>query len=303
MVNYYLPMEPHEQRQAHLSAEAIVELVERGQRCPRYEEYIEHIIECPICRETYKQLLAAEATVRAQRRPARVYRTAVWVPAVAAAMLLLVLGVRALLSPPVESAGLRQANGVWYEGATRLPEWAFALAAQFERPPAPARDAPRNQAASMRLIQPNPANTALETLTPEFEWTPAPRATRYRAILESADGVQRFDLSVESNRASLPSKAELQAGKTYRLTLEALTDEDLPGDGLKGVYEFRTLTSQEQSQLRWARTHREEAPRACVVVFYQLGLYTEAIETLNTLPTTPITQQWREALQSRVIQD
>ncbi|MFN7018964.1 MAG: hypothetical protein ACK4RG_06785 [Fimbriimonadales bacterium] len=296
-------MEPHEQRQAHLSAEAIVELVERGRQCPRYEEYIEHIVKCPTCRETYKQLLAAEATVRVHRRSVRVSRVALWMPLAAAALLLLVVGVRALLSSPVESVGLRQANGVWYEGATRLPEWAFALAAQFERPPAPVRDAPRNQAATMRLIQPNPANTALETLTPEFEWTPAPEATRYRAILESVDGIQRFDLSVEGNRASLPSKAALQAGKTYRLTLEALAAEELPGEGLKSVYEFRTLTSQEQSQLRWARTHRKQAPRACVVVFYQLGLYTEAIETLNTLPTTPITQQWREALQSRVIQD
>ncbi len=53
----------------HLSAAQILELVERGQRCARYDEYIDHITVCPVCRETYKQLLRAEAVVREARRP------------------------------------------------------------------------------------------------------------------------------------------------------------------------------------------------------------------------------------------
>lgn len=300
MTNHCLPMEPQEQRQAHLSAEVIVELAARGRRCPRYEELIEHMIECPICRETYKQLLAAEATVRAYRRPVRLSRVTLWMPLTAAAVLLLLFGARALLTTGANSYELHQVNGVWYEGATRLPEWAFAAAVQFEHPPAPTRYTPQAEPNPPRLTIPNPANHALETLTPEFQWTPVPDAVRYRAVLESIDGSQRVDLTVEGNRATLPAKVALRAGETYRLTLEAIAENDLPGDGWKSVYEFRALTPQEQTHLRWARANRQLAPRACAMIFYQLGVYDEAMKTLQLLPDSPLAQRWRERIQQQM---
>ncbi|MCS7209099.1 MAG: hypothetical protein NZ874_05945 [Fimbriimonadales bacterium] len=283
---------------AHLDAEQILELVERGRRCRRYEEYIDHITECAVCRETYKQLLQAEQMARATRQMVWMPRLRFWLPATAAAMLLLFFGVRALLRDGAEVAGLRQANGVWYEGTTRLPSWAFTAAAQFANPPAPMRDAPR-EAPALRLTSPNPANAAIESLTPEFRWEPVPDAVRYRAWLERADGQQRINLVVEGERATLPQAKQLEAGVAYRLTIEALAPDERAGDGLKSVYEFRTLTPTEQQQLRWARANRSAAPRVCTVVFYQLGFYADALETLDRLPNEPLATQWRAALLSR----
>ncbi len=233
--------------QAHLSAEQLVELAERGRRRQRYEEYIDHIVECPLCRETYRQLLEAESAARAARTPEWVPALWVWLPAAAAAMLILFFGARALLSGGVETAGLRQHDGVWYEGATRLPEWAFAAAAQFERPPAPTRDAPSETPRAVRLIRPNPANAAIESRIPDFQWEPVPDAARYRVRLERAEGSRALNLKVDGERATLPEGERLEAGVSYRLTIEALAADELAGDGLKTVYEFRTLSSEESS--------------------------------------------------------
>lgn len=284
---------------AHLSAEQILELVERGRRCRRYAEYLDHITECAVCRETYKQLLQAELAVRAARRPTTTVALRFWLPAAAAAMLILFFGARALLSGGVETAGLRQQDGVWYEGALRLPNWASAAAAQFERPPARAtRDALSSAPPAVRLIRPNPANAAVESLTPEFEWEPVPDAVRYRAWLEHPDGRRAFSLKVDDARAMLPDGERLEAGVQYRLVIESLTPNDLAGDGLKSIYEFRTLAPEEQAQLRWARENRTQAPRACAVIFYRLGFYADALETLERLPNEPLVNQWREAIRA-----
>jgi hypothetical protein len=291
----------HQYNQAHLSAEEILELAERGRRCPRYEEYIDHITECAVCRETYKQLLHAELTVRAARK--RVWTPALrfWVPVAAAAMLVLFFGVWILRSNSPQSLALRQVNGVWYEGAMRLPDWAFAAAAQFERPPTPTtRDAQGAAPPAVRLIRPNPANAALESLTPEFRWERAPDAVRYRAWLEHADDMLKINLKVDGMRATLPEGAQLKAGEEYRLVIEALSADELAGEGLKAVYEFRTLTPEEQERLRWARTNHSQAPRACAVIFYQLGFYADALETLNALPNEPLIEQWRAAAQEQI---
>lgn len=287
--------------QAHLSAEQIVELAERGRRCQRYEEYIDHIAECPLCRETYKQLLEAESAARAARTPAWVPALRFWLPAAAAAMLILFFGARALLSGGSETAGLRRVDGAWYEGATRLPEWAFAAAAQFERPPSTtARDSGGAPSLTIRMLRPDPANAGLENLAPEFRWERVPDAVRYRAWLERADGKQRLELRVDGERATLPANRQLEAGKDYRLTIEALASGEMAGEGLKSVYEFHTLTPAEQEQLRWARENRQQAPRACAVIFYRLGFYKDALETLNALPDEPSVRQWRAAVREQI---
>jgi hypothetical protein len=78
-----------------------------------------------VCRETYKQLLRAEAVVREARRPRFALPRLVAPLAAAAAVLALVFIGRALFLPTApETLALRQQDGVWYEGATRLPEWA-----------------------------------------------------------------------------------------------------------------------------------------------------------------------------------
>lgn len=290
---------PNDDR-AHLDAEQILELVEQGRQHTRYDEYIDHVVECAVCRETYKQLLQAESAGRAARRQRTVIALRFLLPAAAAAMLILFFGARALLNDGVETAGLRQQDGVWYEGATRLPDWAFAAAMQFERPPAPTRDAPSETPRAVRLIRPNPANAAVDTLTPEFQWAPLPDAVRYRVRLERADGSRALNLKVDGERATLPEGERLEASVSYRLTIEASAADELAGDGLKTVYEFRTLTPDEQQRLRWARENRTQVPRACAVIFYRLGFYADALEMLEQLPNEPIVQQWREVIQSSI---
>jgi hypothetical protein len=287
--------------ETHLSAEQILELVERGRRCDRYDEYIDHITVCPVCRETYKQLLQTEAVVREARRPRFALPRLVAPLAAASAVLAVVFVGRALLLPPAPTTlALRQQGGVWYEGATRLPEWASSAAALFANPPdAPTRsdNAPAERA--VRLLAPNPANRALESLTPEFRWQAVSDAARYRARLERADTGEPVPLVVEGTQARLAPTTTLQAGVRYRLTIEALATGEVAGEGLTGVYEFRTLTPDEQTRLRWARANRQNAPRTCVAVFYQLGCYADAQETLNTLPADdPLVQRWRRILEA-----
>jgi hypothetical protein len=287
----------------HLSAAQILELVERGQRCARYDEYIDHITLCPVCRETYKQLLQAEAVVREARRPRFALPRLVAPLAAAAAVLAVVFVGRALLLPPAPTTlALRQENGVWYEGATRLPEWASAAAALFANPPdlqTRSDSVPAERA--VRLLAPNPANRALESLTPEFRWQAVSDAARYRARLERADTGEPVPLVVEGTQARLAPNTTLQAGVRYRLTIEALATGEVAGEGLTGVYEFRTLTPDEQTRLRWARANRPNAPRACVAVFYQLGCYADAQETLSMLPADdPLVQRWRKVLEAHL---
>jgi hypothetical protein len=287
--------------ETHLSAEQILELVERGRRCDRYDEYIDHITVCPVCRETYKQLLRAEAMVREARRSRVVLLRWVAPLAAAAAVLALVFIGRALLLPTApETLALHQQDGVWYEGATRLPEWASDAAALFANPPdlqTRSDSVPAERA--VRLLAPNPANRALESLTPEFRWQAVPDAARYRAQLKRADTDEPVALVVEGTQARLAPNTTLQAGARYRLTIEALAAGEVAGEGLTGVYEFRTLTPDEQTRLRWARANRQNAPRTCVAMFYQLGCYADAQETLNTLPADdPLVQRWRRILEA-----
>ncbi|BCW96222.1 MAG: hypothetical protein WHS44_04140 [Fimbriimonadales bacterium] len=285
---------------AHLSAEQIIELVERGRRCPRYDEYIDHIVRCPVCRETYKSLLQAEATVRAARRARWLPALRFWIPAAAAAALIVFIGLRLLwVGSPAGSVALRQENGVWYEGATRLPEWASAAAAAFASPPdALTRDERPPAERAVRLLSPNPANAALESLTPVFRWQAVPDAVRYRARLERIDTGETAPLVVEDTIARLAPDATLAPGARYRLTLEALAAGEVAGEGLRGVYEFRTLTPDEQARLAWARANRQHAPRTCVALLYQLGFYADALEILDALPDDPMTQKWRTVLQA-----
>ena len=285
----------------HLSAEQILELVERGRRCDRYDEYIDHITVCPVCRETYKQLLQAEAVVREARRPRVVLLRWVAPLAAAAAVLAVVFVGRALLLPPAPTTlALRQQDGVWYEGATRLPEWASDAAALFGNPPdMQTRSDAAPAARAVQLLAPNPANRALESLAPEFRWQAVPDAARYRARLQRIDTGEPAPLVVEGTQARLAPNTTLQAGVRYRLTIEALAAGEVAGEGLTGVYEFRTLTPDEQTRLRWARANRQNAPRTCVAVFYQLGCYADAQETLNTLPADdPLVQRWRRILEA-----
>jgi hypothetical protein len=256
-----------------------------------------------VCRETYKQLLRAEAVVREARRPRFALPRLVAPLAAAAAVLALVFIGRALLLPTApETLALRQQDGVWYEGATRLPEWASDAAALFGNPPdMQTRSDAAPAARAVQLLAPNPANRALESLTPTFRWQAAPDAVRYRAQLKRADTDEPVALVVEGTQARLAPNTTLQAGVRYRLTIEALATGEVAGEGLTGVYEFRTLTPDEQARLRWARANRQNAPRTCVAVFYQLGCYADARETLSMLPADdPLVQRWRKVLEARL---
>ncbi len=218
-------------------------------------------------------------------------------------MLALVFIGRALFLPTApETLALRQQDGVWYEGATRLPEWASSAAALFANPPDPqtrSDSVPAQRA--VQLLAPNPANRALESLTPTFRWQAIPDAARYRARLQRVDTDEPVALVVEGTQARLAPNTTLQAGVRYRLTIEALAASEVAGEGLTGVYEFRTLTPDEQARLRWARANRQNAPRTCVAMFYQLGCYADAQETLSMLPADdPLVQRWRKVLEARL---
>ena len=152
-----------------------------------------------------------------------------------------------------------------------------------------------------QLLAPNPANRALESLTPTFRWQAAPDAVRYRAQLKRADTDEPVALVVEGTQARLAPNTTLQAGMRYRLTIEALATGEVAGEGLTAVYEFRTLTPDEQTRLRWARANRQNAPRTCVAMFYQLGCYADARETLSMLPADdPLVQRWRTVLEAHL---
>ncbi|GIV06419.1 MAG: hypothetical protein KatS3mg016_1994 [Fimbriimonadales bacterium] len=284
----------------HLSAEQIVELVARGRRSRRYGELIDHITECPLCRETYKQLLQAEQAMHATRQSLWVPTWRFWLPA-AAAMVVLIWGIWVLQGAGAKATGIRQVGSNWYENGIRLPEWASSAAVQFAAPPvATLRSDDHFAQRPIVLLTPDPMNAALESSTPEFRWKAIPDAIRYRARIERTDGSQKVVLEVQGTRAVLPQNLNLSPGYEYRLTLEALAPNELPGEGLTSVYEFRVLTNEEQTHLRWARANRRNAPRTCVVIFYQLGFYAEALETLSLLPNDSLTQQWRETIQARL---
>jgi hypothetical protein len=215
--NLAMMMQPSDAAdETHLSATQILELVERSRRCDRYDEYIDHITLCLVCRETYKQLLRAEAVVREARRPRVAPLRWVAPLAAAAAVLALVFIGRALLLPTAPATlALRQQDGVWYEGATRLPEWASAAAALFANPPdAPTRSDAAPAARAVQLLAPNPANRALESLTPEFRWQALPDAARYRARLERADTGEPVPLVVEGTQARLAANTDASGRRT-----------------------------------------------------------------------------------------
>jgi hypothetical protein len=221
-------------------------------------------------------------------------------PLAAAAAVLAVLFVgRALLLPTAPATlALRQQDGVWYEGATRLPEVGVgrrrAVCEPARHANAQRRRARRARRATASAESRQPRTGEPHTRVPLAS---RPDAARYRVRLERADTGEPVPLVVEGTQARLAPNTTLQAGARYRLTIEALAAGEVAGEGLTGVYEFRTLTPDEQTRLRWARANRQNAPRTCVALFYQLGFYADALETLNALPQDdPLVQKWRAVL-------
>ena len=286
----------------HLTAEQLVELAERGRRCPHYRQWLDHIALCATCRTTYKYLLQAEAARRAT--PWRFVRPQRLVPAVAL-IALAVVGLALLLrlermaSVGIASEGpIQRRDGVLYEGRTRLPDWAADAVALLSTPPPVVRSSGA-AASAIRLLEPDPANESIETLEPSFRWQPVSGATGYFATLTPVPDGEAILLRVEGTRAALPAGMRLAAGSRYRLRIEARLPKGLPGSNPAAQYEFRTLTPSEQAQLRWARQHQHDAPLTSAMVFYRLGFYRDA---LATLPDKPAYQAWREAIAQQIAQ-
>ncbi len=287
----------------HLSAEQMVELVERGQHHKNYSVYIDHIVDCPVCRETYKQLLEAEAVVKAARSHRRVMGWR-WASVVAASAAVLILVVWLSIPRPVPSwqESLRLVDGVAYEGSVRLPEWLGDARALYESPPTVTRSAAENPV-QITLLMPDPANEGLETQTPHFEWRPLSGATRYFALLEPLSSAHPpITLRVEGTKAFLPAGVLLTRGERYRLRLSAMAPSDTLTDEGAAVYEFRVLTEEELAHLRWARQNGSRAPYASALTFYQLGFYREAFTLLHDRSNDPTTQKWLQALEEAIRQ-
>jgi hypothetical protein len=287
----------------HLTAEQLVELAERGRRCPHYRQWIDHITLCATCRTTYKYLLRAEAVQRAAAwRFVRLQRLMPAVAVVALAVIGLALLLRLdRLAAPVGTASegaIQRRGGVLYEGRTRLPDWAADAVALLSTPPPVVRSG-GTTASAIRLLEPDPANESIETLEPTFRWQPVSGTTGYFATLTPLPDGEAILLRVEGTRAILPTGVRLAPGSRYRLRIEARLPAGLPGSNPAWQHEFRTLTSQEQTQLRWARQHQRDAPLTSAMVFYRLGCYREA---LATLPDKPALKAWREAITHHIAQ-
>jgi hypothetical protein len=282
----------------HLSAEQLIQLVEQGRRCPHYAEWIEHIVRCETCRTTYKYLLAAEQAVQEARRPVWRRWMVFGAPAAAAVATLLVLWVvyGSRPSPAGWQQAVHQVNGTTYEGAVRLPSWAADAVALLATLPPTVRAAGAFEG-EIRLLTPDPANGAVDTLTPQFRWQAVPDAQGYFATLTPLAEGEAMVLKVSGTQAQLPPSIRLDAGQRYRLRIEARLPGGLPGSNPFCQYEFRTLTPAEQEQLRWARQFARRAPYASAMVFYRLGFYRES---LATLPNDPSVQQWRDALSRQI---
>ena len=288
---------------SHLTAEQLLELVARGRRCPYYRQWLDHIALCATCRTTYKYLLRAEMARRAASR--RFVPLQRLVPAVAIGVLAvvgLVLWLRwDWLAAPVKNARegiIERRGGVLYEGRTRLPDWAADAVALLSTPPPVVRSG-STPASAIRLLEPDPANESIETLQPIFRWQPVSGAAGYFATLTHLPDGKVILLRVEGTRAVLPANLSLAPGSRYRLRIEARLPTGLPGSNPAWQHELRTLTPQEQTQLRWARQHRHDAPLTSAMVFYRLGYYRDA---LATLPDKPAYQAWREAIAQQIAQ-
>ncbi|GBC94185.1 hypothetical protein HRbin15_02693 [bacterium HR15] len=277
----------------HLTAERLIELVERGRRCRHYRECLDHIVECATCRAAYKELLAAEQVVQAVRSDRRRW---VWwlVPAAAAAVgVIWLLWLLTARSYPAYQVAVRTEGSAVYEGRLRLPDWAASAALQFSTPP-PVTRSEQPHAPFVKLLQPQ--EEGLDNPRPVFVWSPVPESSGYRATLMPASGETVITLQVNGTQATLPAGMQLQPGLTYRLTITVLLPDALPGSEPRQEYTFRMLTAQEVQRLNWARQHRRQAPYTCTVLFYQLGHYQEALATLPPRPNDPLVQRWREVL-------
>lgn len=295
-------MEPEPNQ--HLSAEQLMELVERGQRHKHYSAYIDHIVGCPVCRETYKQLLETEMIARASRsvRKPLGWRWSWGVAIAAAAALVMAVWFLFPRSAPTWQVALHIRDGVAYEGTLRLPEWLANARTLYESPPSVTRSG-SNSLPVVVLLTPDPANEGLESLSPQFEWRTVPNAQRIFALLEPISAPsQPIPLEVEGTRATLPKGTLLSRGERYRLRLSASTSPDPLAEESVSTYEFRILTEGELGHLRWARTHAKRAPYASALTFYQLGFYRDALNLLRRQPPDPTTQKWLNALEEQIRQ-
>ncbi len=286
----------------HLEITEIIQLVERGRRHRHYRRWIEHIARCAVCRETYKELLATERLLRsAKPHPTRVI-LARWSLGFATASLALILfwWLFSSSQPPAWQSVLRFELGVAYEGDLRLPEWVGNVLVAYSTPPSITHRS-TEEAVAIRLRTPNPANLALDTLTPRFEWSPIEGAKRYRAVLEPIqDPSKAILLLVQGTSATLPEETQLEPRHRYRLRLSAYADANPFSEIASATYEFYTLSQEEQSHRDWARQNAKHAPYTSAIVFYRLGYYQDAYEILAQMPNDATTRQWLEVLRARM---
>ena len=79
----------------------------------------------------------------------------------------------------------------------------------------------------MRTVKPSftvvgPDKTALLAREPEFEWTPAADAKRYRVVIYGTDNRILHEATTEQTALKLGSAVKLEAGKDYRWKVDAL---------------------------------------------------------------------------------
>jgi DNA repair exonuclease SbcCD ATPase subunit len=193
----------------HLSAAQILELVERGQRCARYDEYIDHITVCPVCRETYKQLLQAEAVVREARRP-RVAPLRWVAPLAAAAAVLALAAALAVLAAWREAAAREAEARARQEAEERAQREAAAREAE----------ARLRAAAEERARQEAEAREAEARLRAEAE----ERARREAADRERAQARARKEIEAREAEAQARKEAEARARAAERRAAKAGAD-------------------------------------------------------------------------------
>jgi hypothetical protein len=124
----------------------------------------------------------------------------------------------------------------------------------------------------MRTVKPSftvvgPDKTALLTREPEFEWTPAADAKRYRVVIYGADNQILHEATTDKTVFQPGSAVKLEAGKAYRWKVDAL-------GVAKPVTAAGTFTVADDSvrqRMAAARTGNELASR----IFYATTLEAE----------------------------
>lgn len=300
----------------HIELDELIRLARARRRRRKDFELLNHILDCPECREMYSHLEAIHqklATRRVRWMPRPLY---VWAGAVVAVILLVVglfwrglNGEEAIVQEPRVSFPQPEPRfstperfadtppNLIDEYRPALPEpprspLAMELVSlprveSFVRkaaeslatltPDDNARSEPE-RVLPLRFLTPDiESNAAIEETQPTFSWSPVEGAVGYRIQLRSAENQQ---LWIEAELGAKQTRFAVPAHKALQRGAEYevyLTANLESGQTLTVGWRFLILSRQQLPAMRWARANAGRYPLlSAAVFFYDLDRYTEA---------------------------